>query len=63
MAWNDLYIVICPHCSSRIGYKNKIEWILHTPFHFFNKRRTKCERCGTKFYAKLIRIKKVDKWK
>lgn len=38
--------VICPKCGNCMTYKNWFSWILHTPFHWFGKRRTKCTSCG-----------------
>ena len=51
--------VICPKCGNQMVYKNWFSWILHTPFHWFGKRRIKCSYCkkrsyvkGEKFYGK-----------
>ena len=44
--------VICPKCGYCITYKNYWSWILHTPFHWFSKRRTKCPNCGERSYIK-----------
>lgn len=62
MAWADRYVIVCPNCSYIFTYKNRIEWVVHTPFHWFGKRRNKCPRCGKKFYSKLTKIKKVGRW-
>jgi ribosomal protein S27AE len=48
--------IICPKCSNVIVYKNWFDWVLHTPFHWFNKRKTKCVRCGETSYIKGIGI-------
>ena len=58
-----LYMSICPKCNHFAIYKNRIDWILHTPFHWFGKRRFKCDNCGKKSYVKLTKVKKVGKWK
>ena len=42
--------VICPKCGNQMIYKNWFSWILHTPFHWFGKRRTKCTNCGKSSY-------------
>ena len=42
----------CPKCGNRITYKNWFSWILHTPFHWFRKRRTKCGNCGNVSYIR-----------
>ena len=44
--------VICPRCRTTIFYRNWFSWILHTPFHWFGKRRVKCPNCEICFYAK-----------
>lgn len=44
--------VICPKCGNQIIYKNWFSWILHTPVHWFGKRRHACPQCHVKFYAK-----------
>ena len=38
--------VTCPKCGNQTTYKNWFSWILHTPFHWFGKRRAKCDNCG-----------------
>lgn len=38
--------VICPKCGHCMTYKNYWIWILHTPFHWFGKRRVVCTNCG-----------------
>lgn len=38
--------LICLNCSKVNFYKNWFEWVLHTPFHWFGKRKTKCPWCG-----------------
>lgn len=43
--------VICPKCGNQITYKNWFGWVLHTPFHWFGKRRTKCANCGAASYV------------
>lgn len=44
--------VICPKCYAEITYKNWFSWILHTPFHWFRKRKIKCPFCGERSYVK-----------
>ena len=43
--------VVCPNCGLRMTYKNWFSWVLHTPFHWFGKRRSKCTGCGSRFYS------------
>jgi hypothetical protein len=62
MAWKDKYVIVCPDCYGITLYTNKLEWILHNPFHWFGKRRNKCLHCGKKFYSKITKIKKVGRW-
>lgn len=38
--------VLCPKCGNCMTYKNWFSWIWHTPFHWFGKRKTKCNKCG-----------------
>ena len=33
--------VICPKCNNIMTYNNWFDWVLHTPFHWFGKRRAK----------------------
>jgi ribosomal protein S27AE len=47
--------VICPKCGNYITYKNWFSWIWHTPFHWFDKRLTRCPRCGERSYMKRVR--------
>lgn len=47
--------VICPKCGNKMTYKNYWSWILHTPFHWFGKRRTKCTNCGETSYMRRER--------
>ena len=42
--------VICPKCGNEMTYKNYWSWILHTPFHWFGKRKAKCTKCGEVAY-------------
>ena len=44
--------VICPKCGNQMTYKNYWNWIWHTPFHWFGKRRAKCSNCGETSYMK-----------
>ena len=44
--------VVCPKCGNIMTYKNWFSWILHTPFHWFGKRRVKCNVCGQVSYIK-----------
>jgi ribosomal protein L37E len=44
--------VRCPKCGAKNYYKNWFDWVLHTPFHWFGKRLTKCSLCGQKSYMK-----------
>ena len=52
--------VICPKCGNEITYKNWFSWILHTPFHWFGKRKAKCTQCGEVSY---MGRKLHTKWK
>ena len=45
-------ILICPNCYGRFSFDNWFQWLLHSPFHWFGKRRTKCPYCGKKNYMK-----------
>lgn len=49
--------VICPKCRDTIYYKNWFDWIWHTPFHWFTKRRVKCPYCDEVSYIKRERNK------
>ena len=49
--------VICPKCGNQTIYKNWFNWILHTPFHWFGKRRHTCPHCGKKSWVKKIKEK------
>ena len=42
--------VTCPKCGNVMTYKNWLSWVLHTPFHWFGKRRGKCKKCGEVSY-------------
>ena len=42
----------CPNCKKGITFKNIFHWILHSPFHMFTKRLTKCPFCGKKSWMK-----------
>ena len=42
--------VICPICDNEMAYKNWFDWVLHTPFHWFGKRRAKCPNCDKVSY-------------
>lgn len=42
--------VVCPRCLYIMTYKNYWHWVWHTPFHWFGKRRTKCDNCGKVSY-------------
>lgn len=44
--------IICPKCGNIMTYKNWFSWILHTPFHWFGKRRAKCNVCGQVSYTR-----------
>lgn len=46
--------VICPKCGNYITYKNWFSWIWYTPFHWFDKRLTRCPRCGERSYMKRV---------
>ena len=50
-------ILICPNCGHLIIYKNWFSWIWHTPFHWFVKRRIKCDICGEHSYVERERKK------
>ena len=47
--------VICPKCNNIMTYKNWFSWILHTPFHWFCKRKVKCTKCGKVCYMRGLR--------
>lgn len=47
--------VTCPKCGVLITYKNWFDWVWHTPFHWFCKRRAKCPNCGE--YSYMGRLK------
>lgn len=44
--------VRCPKCGVKNYFKSWFDWVLHTPFHWFGKRLTKCHLCGKKSYMK-----------
>lgn len=46
--------VICPKCNNIMTYKNWFSWVLHTPFHWFGKRRAKCTYCGEYHYMERL---------
>ena len=46
--------VICPKCGNQMTYKNWFSWIWHTPFHWFGKRRAKCDNCGETSYMRRV---------
>lgn len=50
--------VICPKCGARMTYKNWFDWVLHTPFHWFGKRRAKCPHCGEYSYMEELKNEK-----
>lgn len=52
------YATICPHCLYHLTYRNKLEWILLTPFHWFGKRKVTCVQCGEKAYTSIMKVKK-----
>ena len=52
--------VRCPKCGVKNYFKSYWNWVLHTPFHWFGKRLTKCHLCGQRSYMK--RVKPVE-WK
>ena len=41
-------ILRCPKCSKNTIFNNWFIWVLHSPFHWFRKRYTKCAACGKK---------------
>ena len=45
----------CPKCGSKIIYRNWFSWVIHTPFHWFGKRKTKCSNCNNYSYMKRER--------
>ena len=47
--------LICPNCGKPNFYRNWFEWVLHTPFHGFGKRKTKCPWCGKSSWVKRIK--------
>ena len=46
---------VCPKCGTQIIYKNYWDWIWHTPFHWFGRRRAKCFYCDEYSYMKKLR--------
>ena len=48
-------LIICPECKTTIKFKNWFDWILHTPFHWFRKRKVKCPECGARGYVARMR--------
>lgn len=44
--------LICPKCGHVFYFKNYWSWVLHSPFHFFAKRLTKCRFCEEKSWMK-----------
>lgn len=36
----------CPNCEKKFTFRNKIVWILNSPFHTFTERLTRCPYCG-----------------
>ena len=42
-------------CGHIMTYKNWFDWILHTPFHWFGKRRAKCSKCGEVSYMGKVK--------
>jgi hypothetical protein len=40
--------LMCPKCNNIFTYKNWFVWVLHSPFHWFGKRHTKCPHCKQK---------------
>lgn len=47
--------LICPNCGKENFYRNWFEWVLHTPFHWFGKRKTKCPWCGKSNYVRRVK--------
>ena len=47
--------LICPNCGKENFYRNWFEWVLHTPFHWFGKRKTKCPWCGKSNYVERVK--------
>ena len=47
--------VVCPKCGNEITFANWFSWILHTPFHWFGKRRVKCTQCGKPSYMSRLK--------
>ena len=47
--------LICPRCGKIVTYKNWFSWVLNTPFHWFGKRWTKCDKCYK--YSYMERLK------
>lgn len=53
---NFRYVVVCPWCNHPRVYKSWFDWMLHTPFHFFSKRRVVCNKCNRAFYTKPRKV-------
>ena len=53
--------LICPKCGKEIFYKNLFEWILHTPFHSWSKRYTKCPHCGERSLMGRVKNDRIYK--
>ena len=45
-------VLKCPKCGNVTIYDNWFSWVLHTPFHWFGKRYTKCIWCEQYSYMK-----------
>ena len=49
----------CPKCGNIMYYKNWFIWILHTPFHWFGKRRVRCTKCGIRSYIRKEYVEEI----
>lgn len=49
--------VICPKCGASMTYKNWFDWVWHTPFHWFGKRRARCASCDEVSYMRRVHEK------
>lgn len=43
--------LMCPKCDNVFIY-NWFVWVLHSPFHWFGKRYTKCPHCGKRSWLR-----------
>ena len=49
----------CPKCNKNFSIRGYWRWILKAPFHYFEKRKTKCPHCDKKSYVGWNKITKI----